>query len=153
MNSTQESPPLSLSLRRISSFEELLTYIPKLVAMYKSLDGLWAPELNEEEFVAELCALYKPESYYFADCAPDGEIMYFTCVYPQDSKKLFFWLFYMHPGYRYATKQLIFDMIAQAKADGYEVCYTSSTRKESSYERWIQKFGAEKLSVTYRIKL
>lgn len=142
-----------LKLKRITNFEELLTYVPKLVAMYRDLDGLWAPELNEQEFVAELLELYRPDSYYFADVSPEGEILYFTAVYAQDSKRLFFWLFYMNPKYRNETKRLIFDMIEIAKKDGFEVCYTSSTRKESSYERWITKFGAEKISVTYRIKL
>lgn len=148
-----ESQPLSLKLHRIEDFAELLSYLPTLTAMYEEFDGLWAPELTKEEFVAELIASFKDTSYYFADRSPEGALIYFTAVFAETPKKLFFWLFFMNPAYRTATRQLIFDMIAVAKADGYEVCYTSSTRKEASYERWIEKFGAEKISVTYRIKL
>ena len=143
----------NLTLNRLTTFEQLLEFIPNLTQMYEEFDGLWAPELDREAFIAEVMANFGPKSYYFADKNEAGEVLYFTAVFPQDSKRLFFWLFYMNPKYRAETKRLIFDMIAVAKADGYVECYTSSTRKESSYERWIEKFGAEKMSVTYRIKL
>lgn len=144
---------MTLSLNRVKSLKDLAAYTPKLLELHGSLEGKWEPELNQQEFFLALIDNFdNPESYYFGQLV-DGELSYFVTLIPHSPKKTMFWLFYMNPKFRSETKEILHGLKEYMKARGYTTAYTQSTRTSSSYERWLEKFGAEKLAITYKFNL
>jgi hypothetical protein len=141
-------------LRRITTLKELATFTPKLLQLHKGLDGLWEPELNSHEFLANLIDKFDEDAYYFGDFCSDGSLLYFAALIPHRERSAMFWLFYANKDYRNETRPLLFDMKAYIKKTGkYDTVYSQSTRTASSYERWLEKFGAKKLAITYKFNL
>jgi len=141
-------------LRRITTLKELATFTPKLLQLHKGLEGLWEPELSSHEFLVRLIDQFDEDAYYFGDFCSDGSILYFAALVPFDERKAMFWLFYANKNYRTETRPLLFDMKAYIKETGkFDSIYSQSTRTASSYERWLEKFGAQKVSITYKFNL
>lgn len=141
-----------MNLRRLTKFKELLEFAPKLVALQKSLEGKWEPDLTQEEFLEALLNQFDSKSYYFGDLVND-ELAYFAVLLKQTNEKALFWLFYMNPNMRLMTRSILDQLKVVMKEDGFSTVYSQSTRTSSSYERWLEKFGAEKVAIVYKFKL
>lgn len=141
-----------MNLKRINTFDELLSFLPHLVKTHKDLDGAWEPDLTQEDFVAELTNRFRSNAYYFGDVA-NGELVYFVVLTKSDASNCFFWLFYMNKEYRLHTKSLLLELKEFAKNLGFTQCDFSTTRLTKSYDRWVRKFGAIPITLTYRLPL
>lgn len=141
-----------MNLNRITTLKQLALYTPILLKLHEELEGKWEPELSSHEFLGELIARFDENTYYFGEIV-EGKLVYFLAGNRQDTTHVFCWLFYMNPDYRLETKKLLKDAMNFLRALGYKTLYTNSTRTESSYERWLEKFGAEKLAITYKFTL
>lgn len=141
-----------LTLNRITDLKELLKFAPKLLELHDSLEGKWEPDLNSQEFFISLLDQFDSTGYYFGDFA-GKELAYFAVLYRQTNEKANFWLFYMNPNFRLETRGILLSLKEFMKSEGFSTVYTQSTRTSSSYERWLEKFGAEKLAITYKFKL
>lgn len=140
-------------LSRITDFPTLSTFLPKLLALHAELDGKWEPDATGQEFISNLIESFEESNYFFGDFAPNGEVMYFVVVTKQETGKGLFWLFYMNKAFREKTKILLNEVKDYLKAEGFSTIYSQSTRTSSSYERWLEKFGAEKVAIIYKFKL
>lgn len=141
-----------MTLKQITDLKELSAYVPKLLALHSDLEGKWKTELSNQDFLIELFDNFDDSSLYFADII-DGEIAYFAVVLRRNSSSAFFWLFYMNPKLRDVTRGILQQLKTTLAREGYSAVYTQSTRTASSYERWLKKFGAEKLAITYKFDL
>lgn len=141
-----------MNLNRITDLRDLAKYTPSLLALHESLEGKWEPELNQQEFFVELINNFNKDSYFFGDFI-EGELAYFATLLKQDSNKALFWLFYMNPKMRDETKKILHSLKDFMRKEGFSTVYTQSTRTSSSYERWLEKFGAEKLAIVYKFNL
>ncbi len=127
--------------------------MPKLVELHGSLEGKWEPDSTSAELLDDLLGNFNPDSYYFADTTPLGDLVYFAALVRQTEDKALFWLFYMNKDFREQTKFLLEQMKTFMKGQGFSTVYTQSTRLASSYERWLEKFGAEKIAIVYKFNL
>lgn len=141
-----------MKLNRIQNLKALAAFTPKLLELHAALDGKWEPELSHDEFFLELINSFGPNSYYFGDFV-DGELAYFAVILRDTNEKATFWLFYMNPKFRSETKGILTDLKGFLRSEGFSTVYSMSARTSSSYERWLEKFGAEKLAIVYRFKL
>lgn len=140
-------------MNRIATIGDLAKFTPKLAELHASLDGKWEPDLTQQEFLSELLLNFTEGAYYFGDFTQEGELTYFVAITQQGPRKALFWLFYMNPAFRETTKPLLNNLKGYLKNEGFDVVYSQSTRTASSYERWLEKFGAEKVAITYKFKL
>ena len=141
-----------MNLNRITDIRALSSYTPKLLELHATLEGKWEPEMNEQEFLAALIANFDKSAYYFGELI-GGQLVYFAVLLRDTDKKALFWLFYMNPSFRQETKGILLQLKALMKSEGFSTVYTQSTRTSSSYERWLEKFGAEKLAIIYKFNL
>lgn len=141
-----------MNLNRINTLKELALYTPFLLRLHHELEGKWEPEMSSHEFLGELISRFDEDTYYFGEVV-NGKLIYFLAGNRQDATKVFCWLFYMNPDFRHETKKLLNEAMDFLRKLGYKTLYTNSTRTESSYERWLEKFGAEKLAITYKFTL
>ena len=141
-----------MHLKRIETFNELLGFLPILIKTHKELDGIWEPDLSQEDFVAALTNNFQPTSYYFGDFT-NGQLIYFVVLTKSTDKQCFFWLFFMNKEYRQFTKQMLLELKEFAKSLGFTQCDFSTTRLTKSYDRWVRKFGAVPTMITYRLPL
>lgn len=141
-----------MNLNRITDIRALSSYTPKLLELHSTLEGKWEPEMNEQEFLAALIANFDKSAYYFGELV-NGQLAYFAVLLKDTDKKALFWLFYMNPTMRSETKGILLQLKALMKSEGFSTVYTQSTRTSSSYERWLEKFGAEKLAIIYKFNL
>lgn len=141
-----------MNLNRINTLKELAIYTPFLLRLHHELEGKWQPEMSSHEFLGELISRFDADTYYFGEIR-DGQLLYFLAGMKEDDKKAFCWLFYMNKDYRAETKELLKQAMDFLRAKGFTTLYTQSTRTESSYERWLEKFGAKKLAIVYKFNL
>lgn len=141
-----------MNLKRITSLPDLGKFIPKVLALHHSLEGKWEPELNSVEFFKAILTHWEENGYFFGDFMGE-EVAYFAVVLPQSKQKGLFWLFYMNPTLRVETKGILNELKSFFKKEGFTTIYSQSTRTSSSYERWLEKFGAEKIAIVYKFKL
>lgn len=141
-----------MKLRKINDLSELSQFAPALIAQQASMEGKWEPDLTSEEFLAALFNQFDDKSYYFGDFV-NKTLLYFVAMLGQGNGKALFWLFYMNPSMRTETKAILLELKEFMKNEGYHTVYSQSTRTSSSYERWLEKFGAEKVAIVYKFKL
>ena len=139
-------------LNRILHLKNLAAYTPRLLELHTTLDGKWEPDLSQEEFFLALINNFGKGGYYFGDFIR-GDLAYFAVLLRETEKKATFWPFYMNPKLRTETKGILLALKDVMKSEGFSTVYTQSTRTSSSYERWLEKFGAEKLAITYKFSL
>lgn len=142
-----------MKLNRITTLKQLALFSPKLLELHGCLEGKWEPDLTAHEFLATLIDNFEETSFYFGQLAENGDIQYFAILLPEDEKKAHFWLFYVNKSYREETREILFELKEQMRSKGFTTVYTQSTRTSSSYERWLEKFGAEKVAIVYKFKL
>lgn len=142
-----------MKLRRITDLKELAKFTPKLLELYDTLDGRWEPDSTSHEFLGDLISHFGEDAYFLGDLDEKGEIVYFAVILRETDEKAFFWLFYMNKGYREVTKSILVLTKEFLRTEGFSVVYSQSTRTSSSYERWLEKFGAEKAAIVYKFKL
>lgn len=142
-----------MDLHRITDLKDLARFTPKLLELHEGLDGKWEPDLSSHEFLCALIDHFGPTSYFYGDLDEKGNIIYFVVILRQDEKSCLFWLFYMNKNFRDCTKQILNDLKEIFRSYGFSIVYTQSTRTSSSYERWLEKFGAEKVAIVYKFKL
>lgn len=142
-----------MSLRRITTIEQLSKFTAKLIELHGELDGKWEPDLSAQDFLVSLLDNFESTSYYFGDFDKSGVLIYFVALIPQTKERALFWLFYMNKDHRQETKELLGQLKDFMKEQGFSTVYSQSTRTESSYERWLEKFGAEKVAIIYKFKL
>lgn len=140
-------------MRRLVTLDEFLPFLPKLTQKHAELDGKWSPELTPEEFASELISHFVPSSYYFGDFDEDGSIGYFMNVVKESPKFMTFWLLFVNTSRRSESKQLVSSVLDQLRQDGVSQVQFRTTRLTSSYQRWVEKFNAQKYSLTYKIDL
>lgn len=109
--------------------------------------------MSAQEFLSSLVEVFDEHSYFFGDFSPSGELIYFAVILRENPHKSFFWLFYMNKNFREITKEILTGIKDFLRTEGFSVVYTQSTRTASSYERWLEKFGAEKVAITYKFNL
>ena len=141
-----------MNLHKIESFNELLGFLPHLTALHSELDGIWEPDLSQAEFAARVANAFTPGNHYFGQIE-NGHLVYFVILTKETDSKCFFWLFYMNKEYRQYTKSLLLELKQFAKDLGFITCDFSTTRLTKSYDRWVRKFGAEPICLTYRLIL
>ena len=141
-----------MNLERITKLPDLARFIPKVLALHSSLEGKWEPDLNSVEFFKSLLQRWEDSDYFFGAFKGD-EIAYFAVITRESKTKALFWLFYMNPSLRLETKGILNELKAFMKAEKFSIIYSQSTRTSSSYERWLEKFGAEKVAIVYKFKL
>ena len=141
-----------MKLNRITDLKQLKKYTPQVLALHSSLEGKWEPDLNQSEFFVELLNNFNKDSYFFGDFVAD-ELAYFAVLLKQTESKALFWLFYMNPKMRLETRGILNELKVFMKDQGFSTVDTQPTRTSSSYERWLEKFGAEKLAIIYKFKL
>lgn len=140
--------------REIVTLSDFTSFFPKIVSLHKELDGLWEPELTTDQFRDVLLEKFNSERHYFyGDFTPTGEVAYFAVLSDMGDDKILFWLFYMNKDFREVTKEIVNQLKVIFKDKGFNCAYSQSTRAESSYRRWIEKFGAQQLAIVYRIPL
>ena len=142
-----------MTLHRITSLKDLARFTPSLLKLHGELEGKWEPDLTSHEFLLELINHFSPESFFFGDFDENGELIYFVAILKQDSKKCMFWLFYMNKSFRDRTRDILNTLKDYFRKLGFTTVYSQSTRTSSSYERWLEKFGAEKVAIVYKFKL
>lgn len=141
-------------LHRITSLEELVSFLPALVALHKEPRCNLAPTLNVEEFVAELTATFDSKSLYYGQMS--GSRLSYFIVVTQDTttpSAAMFWLFYVHKDMRSSTNLLLEQVKTQVKAAGYKHVVFITHRITKSYDKWVKKFGARKHLLTYMVDL
>ena len=141
-----------MNLKRVETFEELLSLLPSVAQLHSELDGFWEPDLSREEFVAELTNKFNASNFFFAD-VENGKLVYFVVVLRDTNERCFFWLFYMNKDHRHLTRDLLAQLKQLVKNLGFLVCDFSTTRLTKSYDRWVRKFGAQPHTLNYRIIL
>lgn len=141
-----------MNLKRVETFETLLSLLPSIAQLHSDLDGIWEPDLSREEFVAELTNKFNSSNFFFAD-VEDGKLIYFVVMLRDTNERCFFWLFYMNKDHRHLTRDLLAQLKQFVKNLGFQVCDFSTTRLTKSYDRWVRKFGAEPICLTYRLIL
>lgn len=139
-----------MNLRRLTKFSELTKMAPLLGELHAGLEGKWEPDSTSEEFLQALIENFEEDAYYFGDCGADGKLIYFAVLLRQTRTKALFWLFYMNKAHRDLTKDIIGQLKIFMGQQGFTTVYTQSTRTSSSYERWLEKFGAEKVAIVYK---
>lgn len=142
-----------MNLRRIVTLKELALFTPVLLSLHETLEGRWEPDATAHEFLAELINIFEPTSYLFGDFDESGKLAYFAVILRESESRAFFWLFYMNKDFRLVTKQVLTSIKDFLRREGFSYVYTQSTRTSSSYERWLEKFGAEKVAITYKFNL
>ena len=142
-----------MKICRITKLQELSHFVPALVKIHESLEGRWEPDMSSEQFIERVVEFFKPTNYYFGALTPDGELLYFVTLLPEERPCATFWLFYMNKDYRDLTMVLLNDLKEWALNEGYTTIYSQSTRTEKSYERWLNKFGATKVATVYKFNL
>lgn len=141
-----------MTLNQITKFEDLMSFLPLLGQLHHELDGIWEPDLGQNEFLASLSNNFNAENYYFGD-VHEGKLVYFVVILRSSNDSCFFWLFYMNKDYRQHTKALLLQLKQFARELGFKTVDFITTRMTKSYDRWVQKFGATKQSLTYRLVL
>lgn len=141
-----------IALHRITDIKELLTFAPKLLELHAGLEGKWEPDLTAQEFFASLLRYFDEKAYYFGAMRGD-ELLYFSVLLRETDKKALFWLFYMNPTLRLETKNTLNELKKFMQKEGFSTVYTQSTRTSSSYERWLEKFGAKKVAIIYKFTI
>lgn len=139
-----------MNLRRLTKFSELAKMAPLLGELHGSLEGKWEPDSTSEEFLQSLLENFEESAYYFGDCGADGRLIYFAVLLRQTNEKALFWLFYMNKEHRDLTRSIIEQLKIFMRQQGFTTVYTQSTRTSSSYERWLEKFGAKKVAIVYK---
>jgi len=142
-----------MTLKRISNIVELAQFLPELVRLHSDLDGKWEDELDQDTFFLKLLSNFREDSYYFGELNDDGHLKYFIATLPQDREKALFWLFYMNPDHREETRALLGDLRGELKRLGFKEVRFSTTRLTKSYQRWVEKFGAEPYELIYKLHL
>jgi hypothetical protein len=127
--------------------------MPTLIKLHEELDGKWEPEITSQEFACSLVSYFDERAYYYGDFNEKGELIYFVALLHQDEKTILFWLFYMNKDFRQATKEILHSIKEMLLSKGVTTAFSQSTRLTSSYERWIEKFGAKKVAITYKFNL
>lgn len=140
------------NLHRVTSITDLLSWVPKLTRLFEDLDGLWEPDLSKEEFLNRLLNSFYSGSFIFLKDSERG-IVYVVVIEQETSTLAHFWLFYVNKDFREQTKNLIHDIIAFCKENHFAKIRFSTTRLTSSYDRWVEKFGAKKKFVTYEMEI
>lgn len=141
-----------MQLHQITDFNELMGFLPILVRTHAELDGIWEPEKTKEEFVSTLTTEFKSTNYYFG-AIENGKLAYFVVILRETDTKAFFWLFYMNKDYRLQTRQLLLDLKLLLHNLGFRRVELVTTRLTKSYNRWISKFGAQPVALTYRMEI
>lgn len=141
-----------MELHRITDLKDLALYTPLLLDLHEVLDGKWEPELSPHEFLSTLISRFDENAFYFAG-KDESKLIYFAALFPQGGDKGLFWLFYMNNEFRDQTKIILHKLKDFMKARGITQIYTQSTRTASSYERWLNKFGANKVAIVYKFDL
>jgi|SRR5690606_17356815 len=140
-------------LKEIPNILELADFLPALCSLHQELDGKWEDELDETDFFIKLLSNFSNDSRYFGDFDESGNIKYFIAVLRQESEIALFWLFYMNPDYRTETRGVLDELRQFLNDSGYREVRFSSTRITKSYQRWVEKFGAEPYEIIYKLKL
>lgn len=142
-----------MNINRIQTVTKLARFIPSLTLLHESLEGRWEPDMTTEQFLSKVIEYFRPENYYFGELSESGELIYFITLLPEEKPCATFWLFYMNKNFRDQTQELLKLYADWAIAEGYTTIYSYSTRIEKSYERWLKKFGAQKLATVYKFNL
>lgn len=142
-----------MKISRITSFDELSKFIPELTRIHEDLEGRWEPDMTTAQFLGRLVEFFVPRNYYFGELTPEGKLIYFITLLPEDKPCATFWLFYMNKDFRDITATLLENYAQWAVSEGYTTIYSQSTRSEKSYERWLNKFGATKVATVYKFNL
>lgn len=142
-----------ISLNQVTSLTDLSAVLPKLVALHEKLEGKWEVNLSQDEFLEELIKNFQRNSWYFGQSDEQGELIYFAAIRHTSETEGFFWLFYMNAEYRNLTNQTVDLLKLFMRNQGLQTVYLSTTRLTSSYDRWLEKHGATKFSMTYQLKL
>lgn len=141
-----------MGLVEIKTFQELLKFLPALVLLFKDLDGLWEPDMTPKEFVATLSNNFQKNTKCYG-IQINSEIAYFIAVQELTSTKACFWLFYMNVNKRLYTRNLLNTLKSTYAQRGFRQVEFTTTRITPSYERWVEKFGATKHSITYKLEI
>lgn len=141
-----------MNLTRITHLPDLAKFLPKVLALHHSLEGKWEPDLSSVEFFKALLQRWEDKDYFFGSFHEE-EIAYFAVVTRESKTKALFWLFYMNPSLRLETKGILDALKTFLKGEKFSIIYSQSTRTSSSYERWLEKFGAEKVAIVYKFNL
>lgn len=141
-------------LHRIKTLEELVSFLPALVALHKEPKCNLAPTLNVEQFVAELTSSFDNKSFYFGQLS--GARLNYFIVVTQDlttPSTAMFWLFFVHKDLRSSTNLLLEETKTCLRSAGYKHVVFMTHRITKSYDKWVKKFGAKKHLLTYIVDL
>jgi hypothetical protein len=140
-------------MKRISSFEEFVPFIELAVKTHKDLRGKWEPDMNENEFRRELIQNFNSNNLIFAETDGIGDLKYFIYIVFRDEP--WYWLLYVHPRYRYMSKNLVYESLDEVKKSGnHKRVLFESFRLTPSYRRWVRKFkGTKPIAEIYEFNL
>jgi hypothetical protein len=139
-----------MNLTRITTVEDFLKILPAVVEEKKKLGNYWSP-VKLEDFLEQCFTLF-PTSYCFGE-QRDGKLLYFIFLLPQEQASIYFWLFYVDKELYEKTKELLFELKSWAKQEGFTKVTTATNRNQSSYRRWVSKFGLVPVYTTYEGEL
>ena len=138
-----------MNLNRIYNLKDLLPFFPYLIAEKQRVGSSWDTETNTEQFVADLANyIERSDTLFFGD-AKDGVLLYFAALINLKSEEPLFWLLFVDKAVRSETKFIIEDIHQELHGLGVRKMYFITSRLESSYERWLKKFGAKKHKIVY----
>jgi hypothetical protein len=139
-----------MKLTRIMTVEDFIKILPAVIKEKKQLGNYWSP-VKLEDFL-EQCFSHFSTGYCFGE-QRNGSLLYFVFLFPQDQTTIFFWLFYVDKELYGKTKELIAELKSWAKQSGFKKVITSTNRNQSSYRRWVGKFGLVPIYTTYEGEL
>lgn len=138
----------------ITTIGELANYLPKIVQLYRDMDGKWFRFRDEAEFVSKLVEQVKPANKLYIELDDTGMIKYFLVTFIENRDEAYWWLLYCNPLFRSETKLTVKQVLNELRDEGIKRVFFSSTRLTSAYRRWVEKsFGATMYSQAYKIEL
>jgi len=89
---------------------------------------------------------------FFVD-EEDGVLKYVIVVELQSPQLAHFSFFFVNKDFWKTTKEILNELKALLHSQGVEKVRFESYRLQSSYERWVSKFGAKPISITYEVEV
>ena len=139
-----------INVKQVESLEELLGILPELLELFVKLDGKWEQGLTKEEFAAKVISNFKVQEYYYQK---SEKLDCFLALGFNVDNDCFVWLFYFAQEIREQSKKLLFAMMNRIRARGIKRVRFTTNILTSSYNRWAEKLGAVKETITYKIEL
>lgn len=141
-------------LTKVETLDQLIALLPAIMTARDRFHDRWGTDLDRDEFLQRLFAVFGEGGHYFHETDVDGTIKFLALLVdgtkPADIE---FWVFHANPRYHTQTGARFSWLKDWARSNGRKRAFFRTQRITRAYDRFAKKHGGEKYALDYVVNL